>query len=412
MRKIIAGVLAVSMILSMTACGGKTTNTETSAGTSASGSQESKIESKGEFILGFCSPLSGSNAEAGMQCLNAVKLGVRQINERGGLNGQQIKIISYDDEANPATSLAAIIKLSTTDDANAIVGSLMSSCILGQLDTINQYKVPVFTGGTSPSLTSQGSKYIFRTTMNQDYAMNDIMAAYEEMGVKTAALFTAQDEAQIKSGEQFEKSCEEKGIEVLGWEYCMDGDTDYTAQCTRLMNMNPEVIFFAAPSQPQPLFVKQIRDMGYKGTLWNKESFQQNGIQIAGENSNYVCFSWPCVSYVDANDATGIMKDFLTAYEAEYGALPTSDCAYRGYDAVLVLEEACKTANANDRQSIADAIVTINQLEALGGVMDFTSGTGEGYQKGQLYYVNDGKYNDFMQWLRDGNYEAFKEQIN
>jgi branched-chain amino acid transport system substrate-binding protein len=369
-------------------------------------------ESNGEFVLGFCNPLSGSNAEAGTQCLNAVTLAVNQINARGGLNGQQVKIVSYDDEANPATSLSNMTKLCTTDNANAIVGSIMSSCVLGQIQTINQYKIPVFTGGTSPSLTAEGSKYIFRTTMNQDYAMTDIMNAYKTMGVKKVALFTAQDEAQIASGDQFKASCEELGIEVLGWEYCLDGDTDYTAQCTRLYNLNPEAIFFATPSQPQPLFVKQMREMGYKGTLWNKESFQQNGIQIAGSTSDYVCFSWPCVSYTDENDASGVMKDFLTAYKAEYDSLPTSDCAYRGYDAVLVLEEACKIAKSNDRQAIADAIATINNLDALGGKMDFTINAGEGYQKGQLYYVYDGKYRSFQEWLDDGNYDAFKETLN
>ncbi|HWQ74178.1 MAG TPA: ABC transporter substrate-binding protein [Syntrophomonas sp.] len=395
MKKLLATALALLTLFMLASC-----------------SKSPGSENTGEFVLGFCNPLSGSNAEAGTQCLNAVTLAVNQINARGGLNGEQVKIISYDDEANPATSLSNMTKLCTTDNANAIVGSIMSSCVLGQIQTINQYKIPVFTGGTSPSLTAEGSKYIFRTTMNQDYAMTDIMNAYKTMGVKKVALFTAQDEAQIASGDQFKASCEELGIEVIGWEYCLDGDTDYTAQCTRLYNLNPEAIFFATPSQPQPLFVKQIREMGYKGTLWNKESFQQNGIQIAGSTSDYVCFSWPCVSYTDENDASGVMKEFLTAYKAEYGSLPTSDCAYRGYDAVLVLEEACKIAKSNDRQAIADAIATINNLDALGGKMDFTINAGEGYQKGQLYYVYDGKYHSFQEWLDGGNYDAFKETLN
>lgn len=388
MKKIITALISLLLLASLASC-----------------SKTSGSDGDGEFILGFCTPLSGSNAEAGTQCLNAVKLAVRQINDAGGLNGQQIKIISYDDEANPATSLSNMTKLCTTDNAQAIVGSLMSSCVLGQIDTINQYRIPVFTGGTSPSLTAEGSKYIFRTTMNQDYALTDIMNAYQKMGVKTVALFTAQDEAQITSGEQFKAACEARDIEVLGWEYCVDGDTDYTAQCTRLCSMEPEAIFFATPSQPQPLFVKQMRDMGYQGTLWNKESFQQNGIEIAGDASNYVCFSWPCVSYTDENDAAGIMKDFLVAYKAEYGSLPTSDCAYRGYDAMLVLKAACEASGANDRESIAQAIAKLNNIDALGGKMDFTVNAGEGYQQGQLYYVFEGKYHNLQQWIDEGNYQ-------
>ncbi|GHV44968.1 branched-chain amino acid ABC transporter substrate-binding protein [Synergistales bacterium] len=367
----------------------------------------------GKFILGFCTPLSGPNAEAGMQHLNSIKLAVKQINEKGGLNGQQVEIIAYDDEANPATSLAAMTKLATTDKANAVIGSIMSGCMIGALETIEQYKLPTFTGGMSSSLTEKGCHYIFRSVINQDYVLGDVLNSLQLTGVKKVGIFTNQDEAQINAGDRFAEECKKLGIEVVGREFGTDADTDYTAQCARLIDVEPDAMYFALVTPIQPLFVRQVRDLGFRGMLWNRESFQQNGIDVAGNSaSNYVAFSWPCVSYTDANDATGTMKDYLTAYKAEYGQLPTSDTAYRGYDAMLVLEEACKIAGSNKREDIAAAVNTIKGLKVLGGEMDYTNGIGEGYQKGQVYYIKDGKYHSFQEWYDKGGYDEFIKSIS
>jgi ABC-type branched-subunit amino acid transport system substrate-binding protein len=98
-----------------------------------------------------------------------------------------VELISYDDEANPATSLAAMTKLATTDNANAVIGSIMSSCMIGQLDTLTQYKLPTFTGGMSPTLTNKGCKYVFRSTINQDYVLTDIMNALKLIASRRSA---------------------------------------------------------------------------------------------------------------------------------------------------------------------------------------------------------------------------------
>jgi branched-chain amino acid transport system substrate-binding protein len=377
--------LFLTVLFLSTACAGNET-----ASSGNTPSADSSNADSNSFILGFVSPLSGVNADAGTQALNAAQIAVKQVNARGGLNGEQIRLISYDDEANPATSLAAITKLATTDNANAVIGSIMSGCMMSSLDTIEQYKLPTFSSGLSGSLSQQGCHYYWRTHINQDYVAKDIIEAFQMTGVKTVAVFSNQDEAQINASDAFVEACEEIGVEVVAREYGPDTDTDYTAQCARLIASNPDVMYFALTTPAHPIFVKQVRELGYKGMLWNRESFAQNGIDIAGiEASNYVAFSWPTITYTDVNEAEeGLMKDFLIAYQDEYGELPTNDCAYRGYNAVLLIEEACRIAGSNEREAIAAAAHTIKNFEILGGITDYTNGTGEGLSGGRLYYVN------------------------
>ena len=393
MKKLCAIMFIVSFLFVLTACGG--------------GEESGNGRNDGKFILGVNVPLSGAQSDPGQQNLNAVKLAVAQFNAEGGFNGEQIELVVYDDEADPATSLANTTRLITQDNVDAIIGSQMSSCMVGVLDTLTQYQIPCFTGGTSPSLTNAGCKYVFRSTINQDYTMVDVMEVFQMLGYTKVGLFTGEDEAQVASGDQFVASCEEIGIEVVGREYAPDADTDYTAQCARLIAAEPDAIFFAGSNDTQTLVVKQLRQNGYKKMLWNKETLGQYAIDICEEAADYVAFSWPSIMYTDANDASGLMKDFLVAYEAEYGILPTSNVAYRGYDAMLILKAGCEKAGTNESAKIAEAIHTISALEGTGGMMDFTNGTGEGYQKGQLYYVKDMKYHPFMEWYESGGYDEW-----
>lgn len=406
MKRFLAISLAIVMLLALAACGAKQ---ETP---SASAEGEAAAPAEGKFILGVNVPLSGAQSDAGQQNLNAVQLAVKQFNAEGGFNGQQIELVIYDDEADPATSLANTVKLCTEDNVNAIIGSQMSSCMVGVLDTLTQYQIPCFTGGTSPSLTSQGCKYVFRSTINQDYVMVDVMKCLQSIGIKTAGIFTGEDEAQIASGDAFVESCKEIGIEIVGWEYGSDTDTDYTAQCARLIAANPDTIFYAGSAEAQTLIPKQLRQNGYNKMLWHKESVAQYTVDIIGEAADYIGFSWPMVQYTSVEDADVKVKDFLAAYEAEYGVLPTSNVAYRGYDAMLILKAGVEAAGTNEPAAIAAAIHTLDNIPACGGIMDFTNGTGEGYQSGQLFYVKGGKFVSFTDWYESGGYDEWASSVS
>ena len=408
--QILVVVLMLCLTFSLVACGG-TSNTP-AASQSAGSSSSDAPEAGGVFKLGFCSPLSGPNAEAGQETLNSVEAYVDVLNANGGLNGQQIELVIYDDEADPATSLSAMTKLCTSDKVNAIIGSIMSSCVIGAVDTIQQYGVPTITGGMSPTLTEQGCEFLFRDVINQDYPLAQLVDAVVASGAKKIAIFTLQDESQIVAGDRFEAAMKENGIEITAREYGNDTDTDYTAQCANLIASKPDAIFYKVTTPASPLFVKQVRDLGYAGPLWLGESFQLGGIQVAGDTSDYVCFAWPMVTVESVEDAINpVMEDFLTVYSAAYGGVPKTDCAYRAWDGMIILEAGCKAAGSNDTDAIAKAIHGISDLDLLGGKADFTNGKGEGYQAAQLFYVKGGKYYDFKEWFDSGEYDTWYASV-
>lgn len=81
-----AGVVAAAGVL--TACGGSSNSTAASASTAASGAAAS-----GDTIkVGVLGPLTGDVSVYGQAVVNGATLYLKQVNEKGGINGKQLEI--------------------------------------------------------------------------------------------------------------------------------------------------------------------------------------------------------------------------------------------------------------------------------------------------------------------------------
>ena len=61
--------------------------------------------------VGFNVPLTGFAAADGTSALNGAELAVEQINSAGGINGDIIELVVYDDQASPKESVPIAQKL-------------------------------------------------------------------------------------------------------------------------------------------------------------------------------------------------------------------------------------------------------------------------------------------------------------
>jgi branched-chain amino acid transport system substrate-binding protein len=59
-----------------------------------------------DIKVGTIFPLSGGAGPDGQSVTNAVKLAIEQINEKGGLLGRKIALVSKDDESTPAVGVS------------------------------------------------------------------------------------------------------------------------------------------------------------------------------------------------------------------------------------------------------------------------------------------------------------------
>lgn len=411
-KKIISMLVLLTMAVSLLACGSES-SAETTTAQGGDETAESKDENGGgeTFKIGAFLPLSGASAAYGIEARNGIQLALDYVNENGGFNGADGELVVYDTQCSVEEAVKVVSKLLQEDKVDAMIGSILSSEIFATGNAINKAGVYMLGTGLSPSWMEEDWPYIFRAALNSADSVPANIEMMKELGYQTAAAFYGQDDASVATYEVFAEVCEEQGIEVVNSESYDQGDTDYAAQVTNIVNSGAECVFISVIGETAPVIVKQLRQYGFDGIIFDKESFMATQVEIAGvENSNYTAFTNPYVTYnsVEEIDIENV-KEFAQKYEEVYGEINKTDSAYRGWDPVLVMWEASKIAGSNDSEALKDATNQIDSLEGLGGTLNFTAGDREGYKDLNKFILVDGKSVLWSEWIEDGGYDAFLE---
>ena len=90
-----AGVVAAAGVL--TACGG---SSSTAASTAAASGSTAAAASGDTIKVGVIGPLTGDVSVYGQAVVNGATLYLKQVNEKGGVNGKQLEIITMDEQGD------------------------------------------------------------------------------------------------------------------------------------------------------------------------------------------------------------------------------------------------------------------------------------------------------------------------
>ena len=121
----IAHIGALSLIgaLALAGCGSSNSSTPGAGGLSSGAT--SAGGGGGTYTIGFEGPLSGSNAQLGINEVNGVQLAVDQANAAGDL-GFKLKLVRSDDQGDPAKAPAAAAKIIQNTNVMGVIGPSFS----------------------------------------------------------------------------------------------------------------------------------------------------------------------------------------------------------------------------------------------------------------------------------------------
>lgn len=363
------------------------------------------------FKIGAFLQLSGGNSAYGVEARNAAIIAIDEINAAGGLNGQQIEFIPYDTQGSPEEAIKIAARLIDIDKVSVVIGSVNSNEVLAAAKYLDDAKVPTFGLGNSPTWMAQGWKYVYRPASNHALSTALIAGMAKTLGMKRLATFKGQDDSSLATGNSFIENAKKMGLEITADESYDAGDTDYSAQVANIIDSEPHGVFLAVVGETGPVIVKQLRQQGYTGIIFFKESFMVAQVEIAGKAAaTDILFANPYVTYTSIEDIDiPEVKEFNIKYQKYYGHPAKTDSAYRGWDAVQSIAEAARIAGANDSASIQAAMPKV-KIPGLGGTLDYSEWN-EGYgEKFNTFAFIDQVNILFEKWLAQGGYEAYKKK--
>ncbi len=351
MKKLVALFLALILALAMTACASQPSQPTTPAASAAPAAEapaaeeapaEVKANSTDPILVGVYGPLSGDSAMVGQTLVEGVTLAAKEINEAGGIYGRQIELITEDDAQDPATAVSAVNKLIYSDNVEAIIGTVNSSCTLASMEVSQNAGIPHVTPISSgAAVTLQGNPYIVRIQASDLLQAGGIAEyAITQLGAKKIACLYQSDDYGTGAMEVIVETLKSHGMELVANEAFDAKALDMTPQLLKVKEAGADALIIYTMYQQGALISTQARQMGIEcplmggGGLTNAKLYELGGEAVIGLVNTQTFFA-------DSEAVNAVSAHFIEAYEAEYGKIPDSNNAM-SYDSMLALAEGLK----------------------------------------------------------------------
>ncbi len=115
--------------------------------------------------IGVIMPLSGANAQFGINSRNGIELVADEINAAGGikaLGGAKINLIVADATSTPTTAGTVAQRMISQNEVTAILGAFASSLTIAISEVTERRDIPLLTMSFADQITGRGFKNIFQ----------------------------------------------------------------------------------------------------------------------------------------------------------------------------------------------------------------------------------------------------------
>ena len=296
--------------------------------------------------IGTLIPLTGALAEFGPNFRRAADLAAAHLHEVG----IELQLIHADSETSAIPAVAAARKLVDVDRVPAIVGAAASGVTIPVAEsvTIPSHVVQISNASTSPLMTvlpaDKGQDFLFRTCPSdalQGVVLGKLAA---ELQYKRAAAMYVNNPYGQGLAEQFQKSFEKRGGEVVAMVPHDEAPAPtYVAELRRAAKDKPDVL--AAISYPghATIYLREAIEGNYiKKFLFCDGTKSLEVVKAVGEQ-----YTEGMMGTAPGSILTTGYNVFVAEYGKAYGEVPPLPFMTNMYDAVAVIGLAVKAARVD-----------------------------------------------------------------
>ena len=343
----------------------------------------------GEISVGVVLPLTGHLASAGELMKQGFDLALSEINDVQ-LGNPQFKFIIEDDMSTPEGAVAAFNKLIHEDGVSIIIGPASSTATRAAFPIAGENQIVAISPTSGERGLSAISDFVFRIPLTTDVVVpKGIEVTYAKLDYqRVATMYDETDGFSTDRDAALQEAFAAKDIEVLTTEAFRSGDTDFSAQLTRIQALNPDAIFVSALPPEKPGILIKAHELGISVPII-VSSVTNVEVAAAGAAAEGV------ITFIDwlPTDDTPGNQAFVQNYNALYRMEPNAFAA-ASYAALYILAEAIKNAPSTDSASIRDALANISDFDTIFGKFSFNADGDAVYAPGVLI-VKDGMLQPF-----------------
>ena len=339
--------------------------------------------------IAYQGPLSGGEAQTGIDEQNAVKFAIKQYMATNP--AVKVTLVSVDDQGDP--SVAGTVAPGTAANKNiiAVVGPAYSGATIASLPYYKAGRLPLISpSATRVSLTNPKDKAsfggpVFHRIPSTDAKQGPALAKYAVQGVSNPKVFVIDDQSSYSTGlrdyvlKQVAKST------LVGKDSIPNDATDFSGTLSKIKSTDANVVIYTGYFSQASKLIKQLRGDGYDGVFAGGDGvLNQEFADLAGKDAEGARLTGGTIPLADADPA------LEAKFKASMG-VASGVYAVESYDAANIILSGI-AAGKTTRSGMLNWIKGYNGTGVAGNSISFDRNgdtAGAGFING--FIIKDGK---------------------
>ena len=312
----------------------------------------------------YVGPVTGPVTQYGDMVKEGVLTAVEEINEKGGINGKKIEIVTEDDACEPKQAVA-VANRNVSNGIKFVVGHVCSGATIAAANIYdNEGVVMVTASASAPDLTDSNNYTSVFRVCGRDDQQSPAAVDYitKQKSKRVAVLHDKQAYGQgvaaaVKNG------LEKNNIPVVLFEGINAGESDYSAIITKMKSENVDFIYYGGYHPELGLIARQSRERGITAPIMSVEGAANSELAvIAGPAAEGLLMTVPQDFSKDPSNAS-IVKRFVDKGRDPAGAFQMS-----AYSATMAIKEGIEAAKSEDPDAVAEAMHKMTMKSPIGEI--------------------------------------------
>ncbi len=297
-----------------------------------------------------------------------IDMAVEEINEKGGIRGQRLRLLKSDDASETTKGLAVAQSMSDSETVMAVIGhkssyiSVPASAIYKEANL-----VMLSPASTAPELTEKDQQNIFRIIPSDAVLAEKLAEFLADMNHKRIVIYYSDDSYGRGLADAVEDQFRRYGITIVDRFTEYAGEEELSRLKDRWRAFGYDGIFVAAAISQGGQFIYDAGQIGINTVFIGGNALDSSQLSnLIGEQDSSIV-----IGSVFDPAASEQAKGFSRNFANKYGMEPDSYAAL-GYDAVHILAAALQNTENNNREEVAEKLRELGKWTGVCGVHEFT----------------------------------------
>jgi branched-chain amino acid transport system substrate-binding protein len=302
---------------------------------------------------------------------------IDEINAKGGVNGQKLKLIVYDDGGNPNNAKTFATRLVEEDKIDAMVGGSTTGATLAMIPVFEDAKIPFISLAGAIQIIEPVRKWVFKTPHTDKMACEKIFADLKSRNLTTIALISGTGGFGKSMSAECHKVAGKAGIKIAIEETYGPRDSDMTPQLTKIHNTaGVQAVVNPGFGQGPAIVTRNYRQLGIKFPLYESHGVaSKQFIELAGPAAEGVRLPAAALLIADKLPNSDPQKPVVVNYSQTFlhnSGQAVSTFGGHAYDGLMILVGAMQRAKSADKAKVRDEIEKTKGYIGTGGIVNMS----------------------------------------